>query len=414
MLKDQLIDFMKSFEKDHDDFRLYVTFDHVLLRVKDFTAVNYSDEQGLRDLLEYLVRAGWEGLEENGLLVGAKKDDQKVRLGVGGQVQWTYGPFIEMKDVDQAYLGFIEGLFEELRRRGMTLLATGHQPVSTAADIEVVPTEENNCLMAYADGNDALKDALLCSAKMSISMQYAHVDNFEKRYQAAAIIQPALAAFFDNTAWVGGKENDAVLYNINNILTAEPSFYHMEDAMSTHFKYTDFADFLMDAPAIAVPQDGHLVPAEGKKVEDVFVDGMSRCDILRALRYVRPMVSFDEHGVTLTNVDSVPYPLNMAYVLWIKALLYNPDHITALQQLIEEMKEENLVAAHQEILTKGLKAPMREGNAFDLIKDLFFMIGVTVGPKEQHYLQPLNVLLFKDVTTKGVSAKQFANMLANA
>ena len=42
------------------------------------------------------------------------------------------------------------------------------------------------------------------------------------------------------------------------------------------------------------------------------------------------------------------------------------------------------------------------------------MIGVTVGPKEQHYLQPLNVLLFKDVTTKGVSAKQFANMLANA
>lgn len=411
MLKDQLIDFMKSFEKDHDDFRLYVTFDHVLLHVKDFTAVNYSDEQGL---LEYLVRAGWEGLEENGLLVGAKKDDQKVRLGVGGQVQWTYGPFIEMKDVDQAYLGFIEGLFEELRRRGMTLLATGHQPVSTAADIEVVPTEENNCLMAYADGNDALKDALLCSAKMSISMQYAHVDNFEKRYQAAAIIQPALAAFFDNTAWVGGKENDAVLYNINNILTAEPSFYHMEDAMSSHFKYTDFADFLMDAPAIAVPQDGHLAPAEGNKVEDVFVDGISRCDILRALRYVRPMVSFDEHGVTLTNVDSVPYPLNMAYVLWIKALLYNPDHITALQQLIEEMKEENLVAAHQEILTKGLKAPMREGNAFDLIKDLFFMIGVTVGPKEQHYLQPLNVLLFKDVTTKGVSAKQFANMLANA
>ena len=97
-----------------------------------------------------------------------------------------------------------------------------------------------------------------------------------------------------------------------------------------------------------------------------------------------------------------------------KALMYNPDHITALQQLIEEMKEENLIAAHQEILTKGLKAPMREGTAFDLIKDLFFMITLTTGPKEQHYLQPLNALLFKDITTKGVSAKQFANMLANA
>lgn len=416
MLKDQLIDFMKSFETDHDAFKLYVTFDHVLLHTKDFTAVNYSDEQGIADLLEYMNRAGWERIEEDGVLVGVRnlQAKQRVTLGLGGQVKWTYGPFMDMKDVDQAYLGFIEGLFEELRRRGMTLLATGHQPVSAAKDIEIVPTAANKCLAAYAEGNDALLDALTASARMSVSMQYAHVDNFEKRFQAAAIIQPAIAALFDNAAWVNGKENDKTLYNINNILTADPSFYHLEDVMSEHFKYTDFADFLMDAPAVAMKDGDTLVPAGDKKVEDVYADGISREEILRQLSFVKPMVSFDEYGMTLTNVDSVPYPLNMAYVLMMKALMYNPDHITALQQLIEEMKEENLIAAHQEILTKGLKAPMREGTAFDLIKDLFFMITLTTGPKEQHYLQPLNALLFKDITTKGVSAKQFANMLANA
>lgn len=416
MLKDQLIDFMKSFETDHDAFKLYVTFDHVLLHSKDFTAVNYSDEQGIADLLEYMNRAGWERIEEDGVLVGVRnlQVKQRVTLGLGGQVKWTYGPFMDMKDVDQAYLGFIEGLFEELRRRGMTLLATGHQPVSAAKDIEIVPTAANKCLAAYAEGNDALLDALTASARMSVSMQYAHVDNFEKRFQAAAIIQPAIAALFDNAAWVNGKENDKTLYNINNILAADPSFYHLEDVMSEHFKYTDFADFLMDAPAVAMKDGDALVPAGDKKVEDVYADGISREEILRQLSFVKPMVSFDEYGMTLTNVDSVPYPLNMAYVLMMKALMYNPDHITALQQLIEEMKEENLIAAHQEILTKGLKAPMREGTAFDLIKDLFFMITLTTGPKEQHYLQPLNALLFKDITTKGVSAKQFANMLANA
>lgn len=414
MLKDQLIEFMKSFEKDHDDFQLYVKFEHVLLHAGDFTAVNYSDEQGIRDLLEYMCRAGWEKIEKDGMIVGAKKDQQTVTLGVGGQISWEYGPFMEMKDVDQAYLGFIEELFEELRRRGMTLLATGHQPVSGVNDIEIVPTEENKCLIAYAKDNARLMDALTCSAKTSISMQYAHVDNFEKRYQAAMIIQPALAALFDNTAWVGGKENTDVLYNINNILSADPSFYHMEDAMSESFKYSDFADFLLYAPAIAEMKDGKLAYVGDKKVEDVYADGITREDILRTLSYVKPMVSFDEHGMTLTNIDSVPYPLNMAYVLMIKGLMYNPDHITALQKLIEEMKEENLVTAHQEILRKGLAAPMREGTAFDLIKDLYFMITLTTGPKEQHYLQPLNALLFKGVTTKGVSAKQFANMMANA
>lgn len=414
MLKDQLIDFMKSFEREHDEFQLYVTFEHVLLHAKDFKAVTYSEASGIRDLLEYLGRAGWEKIEQDGQLIGCKKDKETVMLGVGGQVQWKYGPFLDMADLDQAYLGFIEALFEELRRRGMTLLATGHQPVSTREDIEVVPTEENKCLVAYAENNEKLLDTLLCSARTSISMQYAHVDNFEKRYQAAMIIQPALAALFDNVAWVGGKENEAVMYNLTGICSAEPAFYHVEDAMSEHFKYVDFADFLLDAPAIAEKVDGKLVPAGAKKVEEVFADGIEQEDILRTLRYVKPMVSFDENGMTLTNVDSVPYPLNMAYVLMIKSLMYNPDHITALQQLIEEMKEENLVMAHQEILRNGLKAPMREGTAFDLIKDLFFMITLTTGPKEQHYLQPLNALLFKDVTTKGVSAKQFANMMANA
>lgn len=413
MLKDQLIDFMKTFETEHADFDLFVTFEHVLVREKDFTAVNYSDDQGIRDLLEYLGRAGWELVEEDGVLVGCNKDKESVRLGLGGQVQWTYGPFFQMQDLDQAYLGFIDVLFEELRRRGMILLATGHQPVSPSKDIEVIPTEENKGMMQYAGDNAALVDYLTSSAKTSISFKYAHVDNYEKRYQAAMIIQPALAAFFDNVAWVGGEENTKPLYNVNNLLTADESLYHVEDTLSNSFKYRDFADFLMYAPAVVKKEGDKVVYVGDKKVEDVYNE-VSEDDIKRILRIVKPMISMDEHGMTVSNVDSVPYPLNMAYVLLVRALLYNPDHITALQKVIEEMKEENIVTAHQETLHKGLKAPMGEGTTFDLVKDLFFMITLTVGPKEQHYLQPLNALLFKDITTKGVSAKQFANMMANA
>ena len=201
---------------------------------------------------------------------------------------------------------------------------------------------------------------------------------------------------------------------MNNLLTADESLYHVEDSLSNSFKYRDFADFLMYAPAVTMKDGDKLVYAGDKKVEDVYVDGVSEEDVKRILRTVKPMISMDENGLTVTNVDSVPYPLNMAYVLLVRALLYNPDHITALQKMIEEMKEENIVTAHQETLHKGLQAPMGEGTTFDLMKDLFFMITLTVGPKEQHYLQPLNALLFKDITTKGVSAKQFANMMANA
>ena len=41
------------------------------------------------------------------------------------------------------------------------------------------------------------------------------------------------------------------------------------------------------------------------------------------------------------------------------------------------------------------------------------MITFSVAPKEEHYLQPLNSLLFKNVTPKKATARQFKNILAS-
>lgn len=413
MTNEKIIEFMQSFERDHADFDLTVTFEHVLVYEKDLRAVQYSDEQGIKNLLEYLVRAGWEAIEEDGLLVGVKRGKESVHLGIGGQVHWTFGPFIDMIDIDQAYLEFIQVLFEELKRRGQILLATGHQPISTADEIETIPTKENQALMQYVADKAEYADFLKCSATTRVSMQYAHVDNFEKRYQAATIIQPALAALLDNVAWIAGKENHDILVNMNHIRQADENLYHVEAALEENFKYNEFADFLSEAPAIVQKKDNEFIYVGTQKVEDVYSE-LTEDDIVRTLRYVQPRVNMSEYGLTLSLVDSVPYPLNMAYVTMVKTLLYNPDHITALQKVIEEMKEENIVTAHYEMLQKGLKAPMGNGTAFDLVKDLFFMLPLTLSPNEEHYMQSFNSLLFKDITTKEVTAHQFANIVSNA
>lgn len=100
----------------------------------------------------------------------------------------------------------------------------------------------------------------------------------------------------------------------------------------------------------------------------------------------------------------------MAYVLLVKSLLYNPDHITALEKMIEQYKIDQIEAMQRDILDKGLDASFGDGTVFDLVKDLYFMVSLTVEPLEQHYLQPLNSLLFKNVRTKDVGARQFAAM----
>ena len=405
MVKDQIIDFMKSFETDRDDFDMYVTFEHVLVHEKDLTAVNYSDAFGTKDLLAFLVRTGWEALEEGEALLGCKHGSEKVTLGMGGQVQWTYGPFFEVADIDKAYLNFIEVLFKELKRQGMLLLAVGHQPVSRPSDIEIPPEAEYTQIYEKIRDNDRLVDFYKSAATMTVSFEYAHQDNFCKRWQAAQIIQPALAAFFDNSAWINGEVNNKAVANLNNLHASDEKLIAVQDVLDETFGYEDFANFLLEAPAVV---------ADGEKAfEDVFKETVSREDILAELKFVKPCVTMTEHGLAITNIDSVPYPLNMAYLTMIKSLLYNPDHITALQKMIEERKAENIIISHYEALEKGLDAVIGDGSLFDLVKELFFMITFSVAPKEEHYLQPLNSLLFKNVTPKKATARQFKNILAS-
>lgn len=406
-----IINNLKSFERPHDEFTLGVSFGHLLVNSKDLTAVNYSDENGSKSLLERLIHNGWKGITEDDVLVGAENGAESVVLGLGGQVNWRFKEFSQVQDLERAYLAFIEGLFEELKRRGQILLATGHQPVSSTGDIEIVPTPEYQALAQWAAGQGDLLEALATGAETTIGLQYAHVDNFQKRIQSAALVQPALAAFFDNASWVNGEKNTELLYNLRRLLTADERSYAIPGVLNDPFKYQDYANFVWSAPAVFVRNAQGLVVADDRSVGDVFADReMTDEDLERVYRMIHPSLTVSRHGLTLANIDSVPYPLNMAYVLLVKSLLYNPDHITALEKMIEQYKIDQIEAMQRDILDKGLDASFGDGTVFDLVKDLYFMVSLTVEPLEQHYLQPLNSLLFKNVRTKDVGARQFAAM----
>lgn len=400
-MKESIMNVLSALETPHEDFTLTVSIGHFLLQVEDLSAVPYAGENGLESFLAYLVRTGWTPIEDGTVLVGCRRGNEKVELGAGGQVNWLYGPFIDMQDVDKAYLAFIEPMFDELKRRSQVLVATGHQPVTNTADIEVVPAPGNAVLENLIKHDAHMADHLKSSASIEVSMQYAHADNFEKRYQAAMIIQPALAALFDNTAWVDGRENQTLLFNMNNLVQADERLYHVDHVFGQSFKYADYADFLTTAKALYDDM------AKDTPQGEAAIQPEALCD------FVRPMVSVNQYGLTVSNIDSVPYPLNMAVILMMKALLYNPDHMTALQKVIEEMHEDKLLAARPEVLKAGLAGKMGEGTVFDLIKDLYFMMTLTVSPKEQHYLQPLNSLVFKNVRPYAVGSKQFDKMLGD-
>lgn len=409
---EQLETYLASLEKPHKTFRLSVEFGHILVQATTLEALGYEGQNGIKALLSYLVDLGWEGVMEGDKLIGARKSDHEwVSLGIGGQINWHYSDFIMIRDLDQAYLAFIEGLFDELKRRQSILLATGHQPVTKTSDLETMPMAHAKNVEIFAKDNTALLDYYKASCFMKVSLNYAHSDNFEKRFQAATIIYPALASLFANVAWYEGKPVDGLLFNINNLYKGDERLYHVEEALHNTFKYDAYAYFMTHALGIdKLEEDGSLTYVGDKELREVY-DEMTEAMVKHSLNNVSPIVGVSEEGITINNIDAVPYPLNMAYVLLVKALLYNPDHMTAIQKMLEQIKEDGLLASRKEWLQKGIEAKLGEGSVYDMIKDIFFMVTLSIEPAEQHYIQPLNSLVFKNTKVYDVSSRQFENIV---
>ncbi|MBQ5669034.1 MAG: hypothetical protein IIV42_07130, partial [Peptococcaceae bacterium] len=134
-IKEQIVATLRKNEVVHEEFKLGVSFGHVLVNRADMTAVPFDGETGIESLLEYLTRGEWEGLYEEDFLIGAQKGAVTVLLGAGGQIEFHHAKTASLKEIDKAYLEFLQELGSELEERNQLMLSVGYQPASKASDI---------------------------------------------------------------------------------------------------------------------------------------------------------------------------------------------------------------------------------------------------------------------------------------
>ena len=410
-IKEQIVATLRKNEVVHEEFKLGVSFGHVLVNRADMTAVPFDGETGIESLLEYLTRGEWEGLYEEDFLIGAQKGAVTVLLGAGGQIEFHHAKTASLKEIDKAYLEFLQELGSELEERNQLMLSVGYHPASKASDIETVPMVKAK-LMAEALKDDAAAlQTLKGRAKTVITLDYAHNDDFEKKYRVVHTLAPVFAALLDNMPVVDGEEYAGFVAGLDMNDRMETALAKVENVMSAHsFKYAQYANITGNAPAIAIEENGAIV-ACAKSNEEAYENVTVTDDhAIAALDMMLTEVRGTANGLELHFVDALPYPLNMAYVAMIKGLVYNVDNLNALQDFISAMTAENRENVRPSAKAQGLNAPYAEGTLREIAKDMYFMATPQLPEEEQHYTQPLDAIIFKEICPKDITKRQLKAM----
>lgn len=411
MLKEQIVGSLKKNEVAHEEFKLGVCFGHFLVNRDDLKAVPFEGEQGIESLLEYLTRNGWEGLYEEEALIGVRKDNATVLLQAGGQIEVWIEKTASLKVIDKTYLDFLQNLGSELEARNQLLLSIGYQPVSKAEDIELMPMAKAKLLAEQLQDDPAALKALKAAAKTVVVLDYAHSDDFEKKYRVVATLAPVFAALLDNIPVLDGEEYNQFTAGIALDDDKKTALAKVENVITGHsFKYAQYSNFVANAPAVAVEENQQIV-ASAKTNEEVYEDqNMTEEQVAGVLDMVMPEVKATTRGLELHFVDALPYPLNMAYVALIKGLLYNADNMNALYEFVLNLNKDLLDSLRQTVIEQGMEAKFNEGTVQEVAKDLYFMSTPQLPEEEQHYTQPLDAIIFKHICPKNVTKRQLAAM----
>ncbi len=176
------------------------------------------------------------------------------------------------------------------------------------------------------------------------------------------------------------------------------------------FKYAQYANFAANAPAVAV-EENQKITATDKTNEELYDNtDMTADQVVGVLDMMMPEIKLTDKGMELHFVDALPYPLNMAYVALIKGLIYNIDNLNALYEFVINLSKELQDNLRQNIIAEGMEAKFNEGTVREVAKDLYFMATPQLPEEEQHYTQPLDAIIFKNIVPKDVTKRQLSKM----
>jgi len=406
MLKEKLIAYFRSGEKEHEQFTIGAEFEHIIVNKDDLKAVPFKGPHGVESLLEALTEKGWQGINEEEHLVGLKKGGTTITLEPGCQFEVSVKNSKTIKKIDEEYLNFLKDVFPLLEERKQIMLAVGYQPASKINEIEFNPKKRYQFLARYLkDQGEYAHHMMKGTASTQLTIDYAHQDDFRKKFRVAYAMSPVMAALFDNSPVFEGeiyKEHCLRRLIWNN---CDAKRCQLPDVLDKNFGYGDYADFLLESPPILIKDGNEYVYTGEKNLAEIYADKEVDMD---EIEHVATMVFPDvrlKKFIEIRMADALPYPLNMAYITLWKALMYNKDNLDAIYEFTMTITGKDIAQANNDIIKEGLNARLGEGTLRDLAKDLYFMAGTNALPNEAPYLEPLEAIIFKEIVPKEVTLR---------
>ena len=395
----KLIEFFENGEKSTHS--LGFELEHILLHEKDRTPVSYSEEGGVKDVLEWMAFDYDEKIYEKDNLVGLSRKGEAISIEPAAQLEISAGPFKTVQDVEVTYLNFRRRLDPILEHFGLITPMVGYNPAAKAKDLELIPKERYKDMTKFLGAQSYYAICMMRgTASLQISVDYANEKDAVRKMQIAQKLAPILALMTDNSPIFEGKQREKEM--VRTIVWSgmyQDRVGTVPGSLDKDFSYEKYAEYILSREAVLIPDGNGDFKYVGKKTFDELYANkvMDATEVEHALSMVWPDARL-KNFVEIRHADALPFEFSMAYTALIKNLFYDEKNLDVLETLLDGITEDDVHAAKKSLIENGY-AGAAYGRGAKFWADMLMLLASSVSDRDEvAYLEPLQSMVDNEFT----------------
>ncbi|MEO1322931.1 MAG: glutamate--cysteine ligase [Pseudomonadota bacterium] len=371
--KAELVEWFEAGSKPKSDWRIGTEHEKFGFTWSDLKALPYDGNASIKAMLEGLRdQFGWSPIEENGYLIGLKKDGASVSLEPGGQFELSGAPLEHIHETCNEVGRHLDEVRQIADPLGIGFIGLGASPIWSMDETPIMPKGRYKIMRAYMEKVGRLgRQMMFRTCTVQSNLDYGSEADMVKKFRVSLALQPLGTALFANSPFLEGRTNGFLSYRSQIWTDTDPDRTGMLPfVFEDGFGFERYVDYALDVPMYFVRRGGEYLDASGLSFRD-FMDGE-----LPILPGELPAIDdFEDHLSTIfpevrlkrflemRGSDSGPWSRLCAFSAFWTGLLYDETALDAAWDLVKDWTDGDREALRQSVRTIGLQAPVPGGRS---------------------------------------------------
>jgi glutamate--cysteine ligase len=410
--RDDLVRWIAAGEKPKSEWRIGTEHEKFVFRTLSLTPVPYGGPDGIRALMEELIRRyRWAAIREDDNVIALKRPDGEkggtISLEPGGQFELSGAPLDNVHETSVETDEHLREVLDVGEDLAIGFLGVGFSPKWRLDEIPQMPKKRYQVMTRYmpAVGTRGL-DMMYRTATVQVNLDFGSEADMVKKLRVSLALQPIATALFASSPFTEGKPNGfqslrSEIWRDTDRQRTGMLPFAFEDGMG----YERYVEYALDVPMYFVFRDGNYIDVAGSSFRD-FMAGR-----LRGFEGEFPTVDdWSDHLTTLfpevrlkrflemRGADGGRWGTITALSAFWAGLLYDEAALDQAWQMVRDWTEEERERLRTDVPRLALKTPFRSTDVRNLARETLRIsrLGLKnrarmnmLGEDETIYLAPL-------------------------